>query len=305
MDPTPTLLTPLLPTETRAYFKRTFEAFSTTVSYTASLAMTPVSSRKRSSPASLESERAPTSEASSDSATAYKRLRLSPPSSSVSTDTKRRSDLPTPPSSPPLERVVRTMRLKLEIPKPELTKEEQRALKLRPLYAQRWRPKLQRPFPKNKEIKDAYKYKLMRHYTDPLAPAISNFFKPRIDRSPRVENLLKRFPLPATSFGASNTETGNSREAMLAEWARTRTQIEQLRNNMRITSSESAQKLAWEAFSSREQDRVDRGREAMMQSGLWSDDLLKESYGVANELPEWRKTRTGRFAKSARSGHAA
>jgi hypothetical protein len=202
------------------------------------------------------------------------------------------------------------MRLKLEIPRPEITKEEQRRIKRHISDARRWRPKLQRPYPDNGEIKAAYKYKLMRHYPDPLAPAMSNFVKPRIDRSPRVENLLKRFPLLATSVEAStpsttSTVTGNSRGARLAEWAKDKTEMEHLRDNMRITSSESAQKLAWEAFSSREQNRVDRGRNAMMHSGLWSDDLLKEDSGVANELPEWRKTKTGRFAKSARSGHAA
>jgi hypothetical protein len=205
---------------------------------------------------------------------------------------------------------VCTVRLKLEIPQSEISKEEQRNLKLRRAAADRWISKLQRPFPKNKEIKDAYKYKLMRHYTDPLAPTISDFVKPRIDRSPRVENLLKLYPFPEDSPQASrpstmDLETQNSEKAKLVEWADIKTQEEALRENMRITSSTSAQKLAWEAFSSRERDRIDRGREAMMQSGLWSDDLLKENFGVANELPEWRKTKTGRFAKSARSGLGA
>jgi hypothetical protein len=205
---------------------------------------------------------------------------------------------------------VRTIRLKLEIPQLEISKEEQRNLKRRKAAADRWIAKLQKPFPKNKEIKDAYKYKLIRHYTDPLIPAISDFVKPRIDRSPRVETLLKCYPFLEDSPEASrpstmDPETENSEEAMLVDWAEIITQEGALRENMRITSSTSAQKLAWEAFSSRERDRIDRGREAMMQSGLWSDDLLKENFGVANELPEWRKTRTGRFAQSARSGHGA
>jgi hypothetical protein len=199
------------------------------------------------------------------------------------------------------------MRLKLEISRPEITKQEQRRIKRHMSDARHWIPKLQRPFPKNTEIKAAYKYKLMRHYTDPQAPAVSNFIKPRIDRSPRVENLLKRFPLiealsDTSTPPAVKPGVDKSKEVELLKWAKNKTQKEALQENIKITSSISAQKLAWEAFSSREQDRIDRGREAMMQSGLWSDDLARESVGIANELPEWRKTKTGWFAKSARSG---
>jgi hypothetical protein len=35
----------------------------------------------------------------------------------------------------------------------------------------------------------------------------------------------------------------------------------------------------------------------MMISGLEWDDLANEKKGVPNNLPEWRKKNTGRFAK--------
>lgn len=74
-----------------------------------------------------------------------------------------------------------------------------------------------------------------------------------------------------------------------------------LRVNKDITRSERVQRLAWKSFSATERDRVDRGREAMMESGLVVEDLVKESRGAKNGLPEWKKCTTGRFAKEKRS----
>jgi hypothetical protein len=305
MDPPPTLLTSLLSSQTATCFKRTSEDSSTTASHITTSTLTPMSSLKRTSPRSPGCQHPATSGVDSDTTTAFKRRRLSPTNLSISTDIARNSDLLTPPLSPPPELAARTMRLKLEIPRPEISKEEQTKLKMRQSYARRWIPKLQRPFPKNTEIKEAYQYKLMRHYTDPLAPAISDFIKPRIDRSPRVESLLKRFPIlpnSGASSSAAYATTAKTSRAHKGDGSNEVTNNRELQQNMSITSSVSAQKLAWEAFSSREQDIIDRGREAMMQSGLWTDDLARENVGMANELPEWRKTRTGRFARSARAG---
>jgi len=166
--------------------------------------------------------------------------------------------------------------------------------------------KLQNPFPKNKEIREAYRYKLMRHYTSEDVSAEPNFIKPHIDRSPRVDLLRERFPDLSTSLDVSKGSTDTSYNAKPTGCDKTRRITaeeekynELLRKNKRITRSPAAQKLAWHAFSSREKDRVDRGREAMMQSGLSNDELEKEAVGIPNALPEWRKRKTGRFAKPA------
>ncbi|KAF1836986.1 hypothetical protein BDW02DRAFT_545049 [Decorospora gaudefroyi] len=214
---------------------------------------------------------------------------------------KASADLLTPPMSP-RPSPKRTMCLKLEIPGHVITQNEERMLKIRRAAALRWVPKLQRPFPRPHEIKEAYKCKLLRHYTDPSVPALPDFIKPRIDTSPRVDILRKRFPLLSTSSDASAPaarEHGAKipREDTEAEQKEIAKHRKLLWLNKRITRSESAQRLAWHAFSSREKDRIDRGREAMMRSGLWEHDLDKESMGVANGLPEWRKKTTGRFAK--------
>ncbi|CAO2647980.1 Nn.00g089020.m01.CDS01 [Neocucurbitaria sp. VM-36] len=212
--------------------------------------------------------------------------------------------LPTPPISPP-EPVFRTTRLTVQIPQRELTQEDQRTLKIRRAAAERWQDKLQRPFPARKEITQAYNLKLLRHYPNPLAPAAPNFVKPHIDKSPRVDRLRNQFPLLstlATASAKSSTTTLqaspiHSTPANIEESEKHKTL---LKANKIITRSEYAQRLAWRSFSSREEDRIDRGREAMMESGLWEDDLGKESQGQRNQLPEWKKPNTGRFAEEQR-----
>jgi hypothetical protein len=194
------------------------------------------------------------------------------------------------------------MRLKVEIPKPEPTKDEQRTLKNREAAAKRWKSKLQRPFPMKREITQAYPCKLLRHYTGSCSSTAPNFVKPTIHRSPRVDKLREAFPLlptfaepmklPAYENGFP---TPNEHVAVKTEDLARHEKV--LRQNKRITRSEHAQKQAWKAFSSSEKDRVDRGREAMMQSGLFEDDLDRECMGKSNGLPEWRKNRTSRFAR--------
>jgi hypothetical protein len=72
---------------------------------------------------------------------------------------------------------------------------------------------------------------------------------------------------------------------------------ELIKPNQNITDSEFAKEFAWEAFSKREKDRVDRGRQAMMVSGLDMQDLVKAMNREENGLPEWRKVKTGSFAR--------
>lgn len=207
--------------------------------------------------------------------------------------------IPTPPVTPEL--AINTVNLKLTIPLKELTKEEQRTLKLRRASAERWKPKLQRPFPSRKEITEAYSLKLLRHYTNEDAPPVPNFVAPRIDKSPRVEGLLKQFPVLSTSSTQSESIGDAQDRAIPSPDVSETDDFEkhklQLQANKTITKSEYAQRLAWQNFSKPESDRVDRGRNAMVQSALWDHDLDKESAGLSNELPEWRKTRTGKFAK--------
>lgn len=71
----------------------------------------------------------------------------------------------------------------------------------------------------------------------------------------------------------------------------------EVHRNKAITRTEEAQRLAWKCFATPEVGRIDRGREAMMESGLELADMANEEYGEANDLPEWRKKYTGRFAK--------
>jgi len=196
-------------------------------------------------------------------------------------ETKINTPFFTPSPSPP----ARKWPLKLTIPHDEPSKAEQRTLKHRSRCAERWKPKLQRPYPSHREIKEAYQYKLMRHYTNHLVAAEPDYIKPRIDRSERVDNIRRDFPAvkPSPKPWISQQES--------SMW-----QIN-LGLNISATKSKMAQFSAWKNFSSREQDRIDRGREAMMESGLAVEDLEKELEGRPNRLPDWRKVRTGQFSQ--------
>lgn len=201
------------------------------------------------------------------------------------------------------------MTLKLIIPQQQTSLEQQRKLNRRRADAERWKPKLQRPYPKLTEIKTAYPLKLMRHYPDANTCTHPNFVRPRIDKSARVSRLLERFPLMDTTHAgraghgerlpspASPIDQAIPLSARREDLKEARSAHVDLQSNMHITQSEQAQRLAWQSFSLPEKGRIDRGREAMMHSGLITDDLRLEATGERNNLPDWKKPCTGRFAK--------
>lgn len=212
----------------------------------------------------------------------------------------------TPPYS---VRGLATMTLKLIIPQSSTDREEQRKLNRHRADAERWKSKLQRPYPKLSEIKTAYPLKLLRHYPDANILTQPNFVRPRIEESVRVSRLLKQFPLINTRHAGKtgDEERSPSLTSPIDQAIPLSTRKETfkearsahvgLRANEHITGSEEAQRLAWQSFSVPEKGRIDRGREAMMLSGLVADDLKLEADGERNRLPEWRKSHTGRFAE--------
>jgi hypothetical protein len=199
----------------------------------------------------------------------------------------------TPPETPPVS-TVRTMHLRLDIPQQAVSNEESEKLKLREAAAEKCEPKLKRPFPRKRQMKVASEIKHMKHYTTNETSVLSEsgFIKPHINKSARVDKLLRVFPYLSTT----NAKRPRYRTQAERDEAKNRARL--LEDNKKITNSDYAKRLAWEAFSSREKGRTDRGREAMLVSALEKDDLANEKLGVPNDLPEWRKTRTSRFAKS-------
>ncbi|CAN9145179.1 unnamed protein product [Alternaria alternata] len=191
--------------------------------------------------------------------------------------------------------------LSLEIPQKEIPKEEDKTPKTRVIAAERREPKLKRPFPKKRQIKDSNKMKLMRHDTTndptPLSklPIIRpSIIRPPIARSARVNKLLESLSVPDPTKNADGTK----RIRLATQTRRDERQNEMLKQNKSITESDYAVRLAWSCFSSNEKSRVGRERMGVMISGLEWDDLANEKKGVPNNLPEWRKTNTGRFAKA-------
>lgn len=278
-------------------FDTTVSTGSSTAVYTASIFSTPMSPGGRSK-RNMEQSDASSSPTGQVGYSTLKRQRMQ---TTESLTTSHKTAFLTPPSSP-LYLLSHTVRLSLDIPQKELSKDEQRTFKIRRASAERWKSKLQRSFPSKKEIREAYSGKLMRHYGGCLTIAESNFMKPRIDRSPRVENLLRRFPLLSTNLMPAVSATASKPyDSMSSHTSPDEDEVEKhrtlLKRNKAITRSQHAQRMAWRSFSSRERDRIDRGREAMMQSGLWEDDLEKEDRGKPNALPEWRKANTGFFAR--------
>jgi hypothetical protein len=243
---------------------------------------------------------------------ATKRRRLSPPNMKPSLEYDAENLVPTLLTPPQSSSTPKTLSLRLVIPQNAPSKQEQRTLAIRRASAQRWQTKLQRPFPLPSEIKQAYTLKLMRHYPNALTTIEPNFVKPRIDTSARVDRLLRRFPLPTIRamnrkdqldavhpvyhYKALSVLAHEVREAELSNFS--------LQTNRVITASEYVQQLAWRNFSTQERNRIDRGREAMLQSGLHTDDLDLEALGRANKLPEWRKEYTSRFRKNGSKRHS-
>jgi len=185
--------------------------------------------------------------------------------------------------------------LSLEVPQKEISKEEDKTPKTRVTAAERREPKLKRPFPKKREIKDSNKMKLIRHYTtnDPTPLSKLPIIRPHIARSARVNKLLESLSVPDPTKNADGTK----RIRLATQTRRDERQNEMLKQNKSITESDYAVRLAWSCFSSNEKDRVGWERMGMMISGLEWDDLANEKKGVPNNLPEWRKKNTGRFAK--------
>lgn len=288
--------------------------------------LTPSSSRKRSCP----DDEASTSDVNTYNASSTKRqctsvpgkkprLRLLLPGKDIPLKPSSKTMPPSslrllipgkdiPPTPSPSVAAVTTMALKLTIPQEQLTRDELAKLNRHMSDAQRWKPKLQRPFPNNTEIRRAYPLKLLRHYPDNTTQPEPDFVRPKIDNSPRVTRLLQQFPLletkkqPLTTiFPTPSPVTPVSRAIPLSTLMEDLERAEQanveLQWNKSITETDHAQQLAWLSFSLPEQDRVDRGREAMIHSGLEEGDLQLEMQGWQNELPEWKKPRTGKFRK--------
>lgn len=222
--------------------------------------------------------------------------RLSPTTSAATNESchSNRSSIYTPSLvTPPA-----TASLRVRIPQPMLTKEDHRNIKIRQAAARRWVPKLRKPFPKQGEITEAYNLKLMRHYTPSTTKPEPNVVKPRIDTSPRVMNLLRQFPVLNPASNGQTLEAGNpvGTYTTNAQTAQLRQDANNLQINKMILRSENARRLAWQSFSATEKDRRDNGRRALMESGLATDDLIKEKRGIKNGLPEWKKRYTGRYA---------
>lgn len=225
---------------------------------------------------------------------AMKRQRLSPSNPVVTDSMDRQQYLSTPPKTPP-QAILQKIALKIKIPQKELSQEEERNLKIRVAAAERWKPKLTRPLPCRSETTKAYPLKLMRHYPGHVPSTEKNFIRPKINKSPRVEKILRGFPTLSMKPGIGPTV--QSRPPLPAQ----QKDLDALQANKKITKSEAALKLAWENFASPELGRKDRGREAMLQSGLWTDDLIEETNGRRNTLPEWKQWKTGRFAKGKKA----
>ncbi|OSS54999.1 hypothetical protein B5807_00402 [Epicoccum nigrum] len=215
---------------------------------------------------------------------------------------------PTPPSS---ITAAATMALKLTIPREQTTRDELAKVNRHKSDAERWKPKLQRPYPRQSEIKRAYPLKLLRHYPDSTVQPQPDFQRPKIDKSPRVSRLLQQFPLLETNKKRTLTIIYPSPDpatpaslaiplsALREDLSYTRLANPELQWNQYLTQTDHARYWAWQAFSLPELDRVDRGREAMVHSGLDEVDLQRENHGWPNGLPDWKRPWTGRFAAGA------
>ncbi|PSN67341.1 hypothetical protein BS50DRAFT_467044, partial [Corynespora cassiicola Philippines] len=183
--------------------------------------------------------------------------------------------------TPPTSASPATTPLKLQIPQSNAAPNAKRLEASRRTAAKKWEPKLQNPFPEQKEIKRAYPMKLMRHYpaeADDIPE--SNFVKPEIKKSERVTKLLRSFP------GLAPLVVDRTRRVMRAE-----TTNETLKVNKRNTSTDSAMRLAWHCFAIPERST----RAPMMQSGFDSSDWIRENDFKPNSLPGWMKWNTSKY----------
>ncbi|KAF1959836.1 hypothetical protein CC80DRAFT_405634 [Byssothecium circinans] len=193
--------------------------------------------------------------------------------------------LATPPPSANLRREVPKVSLKLRIPECVPDVREKRQAASRKGAATRWakQGKLQQPLPKDREIKAAYNLKLMRHY--PAAPATNPALQPVIQKSERVAKLLKSFPKLETPVPTAANSIAVKTQLQIDE--------QNLKRNVKATRSDEGKKIAWASFSV--EDWAER--QVMVESALPSDDMSKESRGAPNNLPDWIKHKTSKFAQ--------
>ncbi|KAL6704346.1 hypothetical protein ACN47E_008302 [Coniothyrium glycines] len=213
---------------------------------------------------------------------------------------ERASTPPCPPSSTP----ALSMRLTLQIPHPQPpSKQEQTRQKKRTASAARWTSALTRPYPTSREIREAYDLKLLRHYgANPAqASAALPFIKPAMQKSARVEKLMRAFPvtLPAVVSPSDRLLIRRPGAAAARVHDTPSTGPAQLLANQRITSSEYAQRLAWRCFATSGPGSRHDSRDAMLLSGLRSADLDTEASGRAqDQVPDWRRERMERYASA-------
>ena len=210
---------------------------------------------------------------------------------------------PTPPSS---VTATATMALKLTIPQKQLTSDELAKLNRHRSDAERWKPKLQRRYPNNTEIQRAYPMKLLRHYPKSSLQPDPDFVRPKIDKSPRISRLLEQFPLLESTKRPLTTDSPMASpvtsvsaiplSALRANLEYAEVSNAELQWNKYLTETEESQYLAWRNFSLPEQNRIDDWREDMVHSGLEDYDLYLEMNGWQNQLPDWKKPWTGKFA---------
>lgn len=170
------------------------------------------------------------------------------------------------------------LKLSLEIPKsPSPDANKRRSIAACKVADRKHIPRLQDPFPSENEIIKARNLKLLRDYSNPRNSNETGFIKPVIQKSARVSNLLKQFP----KLDAITSKTENVQS----------TPLELLRNKA-ITRSRDVTKSAWKNFSGPEY-----GKWSFIESGLDESDMIAEKNGLRNNLPEWRKHKTGIYCE--------
>lgn len=202
--------------------------------------------------------------------------------------------------------------LKVDIPSKPPTQKEETILKQRKAAAKRWESKLQRPMPTASEIKAAYPLKLLRHYKGPADTLPAPIVRPAVQKSARVQGLLNSFTIqskPSVSLdmpptGVTVTSPSGpvqqSTPVHVTTWYKPEISKDDInwRTNKTIIQSEFAKELAWKCFSSSDRGKPDWCRSAMMQSGLLSEELVKEHKGETNKLPHWSKYKTEKRSSS-------
>ncbi|KAH3939687.1 hypothetical protein HBH98_244170 [Parastagonospora nodorum] len=162
--------------------------------------------------------------------------------------------------------------------------------------------KLQQPYLSLTELNAAPNLALVRHY--PRQPhdanGEDNFVKPRIQTSARVKGLLRNYPITSAADYSDieyASDDFNLRPRLDTGGVKTQVVVNRtLALNEYHTGGRKAKRIAWECFATEETDRVDRGREAMIVSGLLTTDLDAEEDGRPNHLPPWRQWSTNKLA---------